>query len=222
MSFNVGNGLAEPPRLARSVQESLADLVGLVEVTVEQAKALSDGAGERFPYYHHHGDGIPGKALLSRYPIIQANPLELHPGRPDLFAEVEIGGSSLRVLVAHPEPPRLHRTGYHFTRATRTQFDRLLEIATAGGPTVVLGDFNMLDSHEHHARLVAAGFSDAFRDVGGGSGFTYPRRHRRLPLVPVFRLDYVWHSRHLRATRAWVGADAGSDHLPVHAELVWT
>jgi vancomycin resistance protein VanJ len=40
-------------------------------------------------------------------------------------------------------------------------------------------------------------------------------------LVPLVRIDYVWYTDDFRATRAWVGPDAGSDHLPVLAELVW-
>jgi endonuclease/exonuclease/phosphatase family metal-dependent hydrolase len=222
MTFNVGNGLAAPARLARALRESGADVVGLVEVTQSQADALRGDVAERYQYSIHHGDGIPGKALLSRFPIRRSTPLELHPDRPDLLAEIELAGHRLRALVAHPPPPRLHRTGYHFTSATRAQFAEILKIAATGEPTIVLGDFNMLDDHEHHAQLVAAGFADAFRNAGGGPGFTYPRRHGRFPLVPFFRLDYVWHSAHLRAIRAWVGDDAGSDHLPVHAELVWT
>jgi endonuclease/exonuclease/phosphatase family metal-dependent hydrolase len=40
-------------------------------------------------------------------------------------------------------------------------------------------------------------------------------------MPPVVRIDYVWHTRHFIATRAWVGGRTGSDHLPVIAELAW-
>jgi hypothetical protein len=33
-------------------------------------------------------------------------------------------------------------------------------------------------------------------------------------------VDYVWHTAHFRATDSWIGPSAGSDHLPVLAELV--
>jgi len=221
MTFNVGNGLASPARLAEGLQSSGADVVGLVEATANQAVGIRAVLADRFPYQVHAGDGIPGKALISRYPILESKSLELHPGRPDLLAVVDVGGQQLRVVVAHPPPPRLHRTGYHFTDDTAAQFAELLRIAVTEAPTVLLGDFNMLDWHVHHGRLVAAGLVDAFGAVGQGAGFTYPRRHGRLPLVPVLRIDYVWHSSHLRSLRARVGADAGSDHLPVIVDLVW-
>jgi vancomycin resistance protein VanJ len=35
----------------------------------------------------------------------------------------------------------------------------------------------------------------------------------------VARVDYIWHTPDLVALEAWVGADAGSDHLPVLARL---
>jgi endonuclease/exonuclease/phosphatase (EEP) superfamily protein YafD len=35
------------------------------------------------------------------------------------------------------------------------------------------------------------------------------------------RIDYIWYTGDFRAARAWVGPDAGSDHLPVLAKLVW-
>ncbi|HLH73047.1 MAG TPA: endonuclease/exonuclease/phosphatase family protein, partial [Chloroflexota bacterium] len=147
--------------------------------------------------------------------------LDLHPGRPDFLATVEVAERELRVVIAHPPPPRWHRTGYHFTSDTIAQFGELLRIAVTDEPTLLLGDFNMLDWHAYHARLVAAGFVDSFREAGQGAGFTYPRRYGRLPLVPVLRIDYVWHSPHLRAVSARVGADAGSDHLPVIVDLAW-
>ncbi|HUX85359.1 MAG TPA: endonuclease/exonuclease/phosphatase family protein [Chloroflexota bacterium] len=221
MTFNVGNGLARPARLAEGLRTAGADVVGLVEATASQAEEIRTALSDLFPYQVHVGDGIPGKALISRYPILESKSLEFHPRRPDLLATVDVEGQQLRVVVAHPPPPRLHRTGYHFTVDTALQFAELMRIAVTDAPTVLLGDFNMVDSHAHHHRLVAAGFIDAFRAVGQGAGFTYPRRHGRVRLVPVLRIDYVWHSSHLRSLWARVGVDAGSDHLPVIVDLAW-
>ena len=41
----------------------------------------------------------------------------------------------------------------------------------------------------------------------------------RVPLTPVARVDYIWCTPEIRVEAAWVGADAGSDHLPVFARL---
>ena len=62
------------------------------------------------------------------------------------------------------------------------------------------------------------GFSDSFDEAGWGLGHTM-----RAPLVrvPALRLDYVWHTPELRPIEARVGAEAGSDHLPVVTHLAW-
>jgi endonuclease/exonuclease/phosphatase (EEP) superfamily protein YafD len=60
---------------------------------------------------------------------------------------------------------------------------------------------------------------DAYRDVGWGMGFTFTR-FRELGL-PMWRIDYVFHSPNLVATRAIVGDYGGSDHRPVIADLAF-
>ena len=42
---------------------------------------------------------------------------------------------------------------------------------------------------------------------------------RWVPLLPMVRIDYVWHTQHLRSLESWVGQDAGSDHMPVMAVM---
>ena len=81
---------------------------------------------------------------------------------------------------------------------------------------------------------VQGGLFDAFQAAGRGRGGTLPRRlghstrvnlrpgwpARGLPgLLPLARVDYIWHTADLAPLDCWVGEDAGSDHLPVLAEL---
>ena len=54
-------------------------------------------------------------------------------------------------------------------------------------------------------------------------GLTFPARVARWDRFPAMvRIDYIWHTPDLRATRSWIGPAAGSDHLPLFAELIWT
>jgi endonuclease/exonuclease/phosphatase (EEP) superfamily protein YafD len=79
-------------------------------------------------------------------------------------------------------------------------------------------------------RLAEAGLVDAFKSAGGRGGRTFPLRpgkmrsvnHRMswVPLPAFTRVDYIWHTRELRAIDAWVNHGAGSDHRPVFARLV--
>jgi vancomycin resistance protein VanJ len=221
MTYNVGNGLAPPLLLVQALRESAADIIGLEEVTAAQAEAMRQNLSDIYPHQILNGMGIPGKGILSRYAIVDSTQLELHPARPDLRGFVEMEGRELQIIVAHPPPPRIHRTGIHPTKEARQQFELLLQAAVGGEPTILLGDFNMGDRQAQYATLKAAALSDAFREAGVGSGVTFPRRRGRVRLVPMMRIDYIWYTQHVRATRAWVGKDAGSDHLPVLAQMKW-
>ena len=94
---------------------------------------------------------------------------------------------------------------------------------------MLLTDFNRLSWHAAYRQLSSAGLIDAYAVSGPGMGLTLPTRLAhpasrntplgRMPLPPLLRVDYVWHTRHFRATSSWVGHNAGSDHLPVLARL---
>jgi vancomycin resistance protein VanJ len=221
LTYNLGNGLAEPARLATMLRQSDADIVALQEVTAATAAALAAELADRYPHQAVSGAGIPGKAVLSRYPIVTAAPLELAPGRPDLRAEIDLDGRPLTVIVAHPAPPRLHAGSIAITDATRHQREQVTALATGSGPALLLGDLNLTDRHATYQRLTVAGLTDAFASAGAGPGFTFPARLGLVPALPVMRIDYIWHTGHFTTQAAWVGPDAGSDHLPVLARLTW-
>lgn len=220
MTYNVGNGLARPARLTQALKHMRADIIGLQELTPLQAEAIRRDLAQLYPYQVLHGLGIPGKGLLSRFPIQHSSLVELHPKRPDLVAGLSVAGRNLRLIVAHPPPPRLHRTGIVPTDHTCRQVRHLVNLAADGEPALLMGDFNMRDSHAMYHTLTGAGLSDAFRTLGK-RGYTFPLRRGPIPLRPVLRLDYIWHTPHLRALDAFIGPDGGSDHLPVLAQMTW-
>jgi endonuclease/exonuclease/phosphatase family metal-dependent hydrolase len=223
MTLNLGDGLVAPADLVSYLRESDADLVALQEVTPEIAETLETGLGDIFPYREVRGLGIPGKALLSRYPITRAEWLELNPGRPDLLATVDLAGRPVEVLVAHPPPPEINGVIVQPREGSVEQFDRLIEIAAgAEDPFLLLGDLNVTPLHQRYRELESIGLMDVFGAVGSGAGFTYPLRIASLPEIsfrPVMRIDYIWASGEWQALSASVGEDIGSDHLPVIAHI---
>jgi endonuclease/exonuclease/phosphatase family metal-dependent hydrolase len=229
MTYNVCNGLARPDRLARSLRRTDADLVALQELALPQARAIAEDLADLYPYQFLCPTGFTGKGLLSRYPILSQEELPLYPRRPDLAAVVDVDGLPLTVLVAHPPPPRLRIPRPTFDPAALAQVAALVELASERRPTLLLGDFNLTPRTSEYRLFVAAGLVDAFAAGGSGSGWTLPRRvgrHERfnhrlhwLPLRPVVRVDYIWCTRGFHVDEAWVGDDAGSDHLPVVAQI---
>lgn len=221
MTFNVGNVRTEPEKLTGWLLNCGAEIVGLQELTVQQAEAIEKTLSDLFPYRQLHGAGIPGKGLLSRYPILETEQLHIYPHRPDLFGLIEIHGKPLRVIVAHPIPPRLHRRGFSYTEATHHHVHTLTELATSGEPTVLMGDFNMLNWDRRHSHLKRAGLKDVFMEVGKGRGHTLPARVGWLQTFPFMRVDYIWVSPQIKPLSAWLGEYVRSDHLPVLAQLAW-
>jgi endonuclease/exonuclease/phosphatase (EEP) superfamily protein YafD len=85
------------------------------------------------------------------------------------------------------------------------------------GPVLVVGDFNMPKESTIY-RHDWSEYVDAFSQSGLGLGWTEWPAIRGVPYG--IRIDHIlmgagWHS-----SRAWVGPDVGSDHLPLLATLL--
>jgi len=230
MTYNIGAGLAEPRRLVEVLRQSDADVIGVQELAAEQGEAIAAQLGDAYPYQVLHPTGIPGKGLLSRFPLQQTELLELHPGRPDLRTLVATPDGDLTIIVAHPPPPRIGRHRVRHAALADQQISGIAAVAKEGTPTVLLTDFNRVGWQAAYRQLRQSGLIDAFGTAGRGTGFTLPTRLSHLayrghplgevPLPPLLRVDYVWHTAHFRALDSWIGGNAGSDHLPVLARLV--
>ena len=233
MTYNVGNGRAKPERLVPVLRACEADVIALQEVNHAQAQAIEAGLTQEYAYISLHPGGFAGKALLSRYPIRAAELIDLGPERPDLRACIEVEGQMLTLLNAHPPPPRPTWTGIRFDLPTWRQIQELTRLSLEADPCLLLGDFNLADTRLEYTYLRSAGLRDAFGDAGKGRGHTLPKRmgpwkryltiNRMLswiPLPPMLRVDYIWYTQSLSVVDAWIGEDAGSDHLPVLAKVM--
>ncbi len=217
MTYNVH--LAPPDRLAAALRASGADVIALQELDARQAAAMERGLKDAYPHQALYGLGVPGAGLLSRHPIAGHELFYLqNPYIPHMRATLVVDGAPLAVIVAHPPAPVI--TGPHPFAAA--DIAALAKLAISGGPAVLLGDFNTTDQSDNYALLTDAGLTDAFRAAGWGLGLTWPRgRLFGVPVPPLVRIDYIWHTQHFDALEAWVGPDNGADHLPVFARLAW-
>lgn len=233
MTCNVGNGRARPERLTPVLRDSRADLIGIQELSAEQAGAISQDLTVEYPYQALLPGGFAGKALISRYPITNHEQLHLSKIRPDLKTTIDLDGCRITILVAHPPPPHPHWSGVRFDADTWRQINSLAHSAMDDPPSVLLGDFNLADWRREYKFLRSLGLKDAFREGGMKRGHTLPKRigpwkrflwlNRLLsgfPLYPLLRVDYIWYTPPIQCQQAWVGQDTGSDHLPVLARLM--
>lgn len=220
MTYNIGSGVAPPDRVAGALLASDADVILLQEVVPGVVAPLDAALSEAYPYRVFHGGLIHGKAVLSRYPIVEDSGL-LPLASANMYQRValDVVGARLTVINAHPQRPSFSGGQYRLAPGVEEDFHILAEAATGGGPTVMAGDFNAPDQSELPAILQNAGLADAHRQAGWGMGFTFTLTQLHLP--PLVRIDYVWMTPEIEAARAQVGPDGGSDHLPVVADLVW-
>jgi endonuclease/exonuclease/phosphatase (EEP) superfamily protein YafD len=222
MTYNLGSGLADPDQLVAALQESEADIVALIEFDGVYVEPVSRELSAKYPYQALYPQWIAGKALLSRYPIIEDSGLFwLETPQPHMTATLDVDGWPLRVVIAHaPRPSYGIQFGYVVEPGTLHDFQTLAGLATEGGPAILLGDFNAADQTGFYRVLVEAGLHDAFREAGWGLGATYPNRMPTFERFPALvRIDYIWHTEDFAAERAWIGPDAGSDHRSLLAEL---
>jgi vancomycin resistance protein VanJ len=228
MTYNLGNGRARPERLVRLLLKGEAQVVALQEVSAGQAQALEESLAVKFPYQALFPGGFAGKALLSQFPILRTELLLLGDERPDLLTEIELDGVKITVISAHPPPPRPGRHGVRFSASTWGEIQSLAKLARESDPCLLMGDFNLVPSRTEYMFIRSQGLKDAFAETGRGRGATLPRRigpWKRflwltrlltwLPLPPLLRVDYLWCSPGVLPLEAWVGEDAGSDHLPL-------
>lgn len=239
VSFNVQGSNAE---LERATEWLLADAPDVI-VLQETAQGYDPRLAPLYEVYAHE-DHIAGSVrVFSRFAILQRDvlvieaPGETEPGREALRLLLELDGRQLAIYSVHfslPLRPRARldpdadigpEALLRYDESRRNQqirrFLSLLDEET--GPYIVAGDFNMSDASLIYDEF-AARMQDGWRGAGNGAGRTWPVAEAiGLPrlIQPFLRIDYIWHSAALRATAAEVGADIGSDHLPLSMTLEW-
>lgn len=245
LTFNVWGGNKRMGEAMDWVNASGADVVLLQEVVPFYAQKLLPNLYERYPYHFSQEDllrwdGSPNANItLSRYPILDMQVVDLHtPETADpLRIVLDVNGQQVAVYNVHlawpareprwPIPRALYSLplqvalGYD-DRARNNQIAHLLDhLKHEPLPYIVAGDFNTSDQSPTYQAL-AAHMNDAFRAAGRGFGGSWPVSSARgLPgfLPPLIRIDYIWHSDHLRAVEAGQGPPLGSDHLALLATL---
>jgi endonuclease/exonuclease/phosphatase family metal-dependent hydrolase len=200
------------------------------------------------PYYHIESLKYPyasyvfGLAVFSKYPILSTQKLPIKSDYNGSFVvELDINGRKTTLINNHLESNKIaadERSDYYnltkepdtqkLEAFTHTMFQRLTPafklragqadliaevIKENKNPYVIVcGDFN--DTPISYARYKIKGdLKDSFVESGSGMGITY-NRHRFL-----FRIDYIFHSKNIKAYNCTVGNLKDSDHYPVWTYL---
>jgi endonuclease/exonuclease/phosphatase family metal-dependent hydrolase len=225
MTYNVhegysDGGVPDPEAVARVVEQSGADLVGLQEIArgldVLGGADLAAWLQWRLPAYHlvygaTSGDR-QGNLLLSRYPMAETGvihyPKRVAGERRGLtWARIPTQNGDLLFAVTHfsawadEEPDRLGQAG------------DLLAFWGRRPRTLVAGDLNCTPDTPAIQRLRDGGFTDLPAAIGLGAAPTFPAGR------PAEHIDYLWSSPDISPVTGAIPATTASDHRPVVVEV---
>ena len=221
VSFNVLTSNENHAGVLRWLQEIDADVVFLMEVNNAWVKDL-----EPLATSHPHHLVAPrednfGLALYSRLPLEDlalqnASDLPLE-GMADaeivtefVRARLKVAGHEFALLGVHPVPP-IGRDNAIARNGQLAAFSR--SIATAGVPTLIVGDLN------------ASPWSVAYRELTHGSGLRPSPRAWiptwRSPSPTMIPLDHALSTAPLLFRQRTIGPGLGSDHRAQILDLGW-
>jgi vancomycin resistance protein VanJ len=230
MTFNVLFSNRQHQELAAAIRAASPDIIGLQEALDHHEQRLGAILAADYPHQRFYADERYGDvALLSRYPIEQDNDFPFPPRNYVMQAIVNIDGRRLHVFVAHLMPTgsgtALEGMGPRVTEnfgLRAAEIERLRkQMSNLDAPAVLLCDCNLTPPAATYHSLNTF-LTDSFQEAGWGLGHSGIPAAPYLPNLYLSRIDYVWHSAGLTATRATIGSAGGSDHLPVTAELHFT
>jgi endonuclease/exonuclease/phosphatase family metal-dependent hydrolase len=191
------------------------------------------------PYFHQ----LPYYfAIFSKYPILSIKKIPIESEYNGAFvAELDINGRKVTLINSHLESNRIspdEQVGYYdLTKEPSTQkleafthlmyqrlnpaFKKRAEqaniisnvIRESKNPYIIVcGDFN--DTPISYARHTIKGdLVDAFVESGSGMGISFNTNRF------LFRIDYILHSKNMKAYNCTVGKLRTSDHYPVWTYL---
>lgn len=215
-----------------------ADIVAMQEISMAGRDTFPDMFADVYPYRAFYATYFTtqGMGLMSRYPILEETfwQSDFVPS-PLGFMRVVIDGPDgpLTIYNAHPSHPGMGGSFFDPRYRGLEIADLLDRARDEDGPVILIGDFNMPDLSSDYAAITAE-YTDAYRTVGWGMGWTFPDAaggfpgvlnvvplpRRMVPVFPFLRLDYVFYRGSIQATQAEVWRTSGqSDHHPLWVDV---
>lgn len=227
LTFNIQTASQNLDSLSQLILQADADIVAVQELSEAAAQHFEQELSESYPNQALHPSPNPhwGQGIMSRFPILEHEYWrneQIAVAQGHMWASLDFDGRNVTVFSTHPVPPISFEKGLALQPHSREIAILLDRAAQHNTPLLLVGDFNMTQLMDEY-RQVTAQYVDTYREAGGiGLGFTFPAG-QRIPLPPVVRLDYVFHSRHFKGIGAHPLLNSGnSDHLPFWTELALT
>ncbi len=199
-------------RIAEYLESTNADVIALQEVESPSFLTELRQRTPSYPYAYATTRMRHGVVLLTRWPLVHAETVELVPGGASIAkAVMEWRGQRVTVMGVHLHWP----IGAHDVAMRNAELERLLQLAhEVDGPLIVGGDFNLT---AWSPNFLAVRDDPQLRDCAEG---------HRLPVTwPTFfpplgiRIDQCLRSKEWEVTQVASGPYLGSDHYPTISDL---
>ncbi len=183
-----------------------------------------------------------GIATFTKHPIVDRGEIKFeNTSNACIYTDIKIGKDTVRVYNNHLQSLRLKERNFNFllNEEFRQGSNKLVElkdisfklrdafrkraiqvnkvadhISKCRYPVIVCGDFNDSPISYTYYKMSKT-LNDTFREVGIGIANTY------MGLIPSYRIDYILHSKHLKAIRYSSPRVNYSDHYPVIGYYKW-
>jgi len=210
-------------QVVAAVKANSPDIVGFQELSSDLWTVLEPEMTALYPYHYVSAEC----GLFSRYPLEACEDIVAQGStRPRTQkCVVNLDGRQITLFNAHPRSPyldtlavgRFSLPGALHTDLHDADVAALLErVRSLQGPVLIIGDLNFSPQHPPYRSLTAE-LQDSYRERGWGLGFTYSCRV--CSHVPLWRLDYLFHSEEISTVDVRLGDYQGSDHRAVIATL---
>ncbi|MBY7144163.1 endonuclease/exonuclease/phosphatase family protein [Virgibacillus sp. NKC19-3] len=229
------DGKYDLDRIATTIRESGADIIGLQEVDVHwgsrsQYEDTLAILAEKLDMYYFFApiydlepveNGDPrrqyGVGILSKYPIVEANNHEItrlssqepnptpKPAPGFLEAQIRVDGVNVWFYVTHLD-------SQSDPTVRQMQINDMHEIMAEHQYNILVGDMNARPDADELNPLFHW-FDDAWDVTKGTSGYTFPTD------APDRRIDYILSSPRMHVNNAQLHHSQASDHLPVTADV---
>lgn len=222
-----------------SVKEFMEDEVGYSYCYEHITTSAKEKNGE--------GNNLFGSAIFSKYPFLDSGFVEFENDQNNHFSWVDIvkNSDTLRIINAHIGSMRLQNADYKliggndnkkwshekqfaqdiFTRMTRAFYRREEQLAVlkafidqSAYRVIVCVDLN--DTPNSYAyNEMAQDLSDAFMISGWGLGSTYVGENIFNRILPINRIDYIFHSPNIDSGNFTTHEEKLSDHRAISCEI---
>ena len=213
VTFNHPGGQRHARAIGEWLERSGADVVALQELDSPQTVQALAAALPSLPHVHAHFGRWSDVTIFSRWPILQAQTVELVPGGAQAAkVRVDWQGQPVTVVGVHLHWP----IGADNARLRNAELQALAALARdTPGPLLIGGDFNITQwSPVFDAAFATAPLTDCAR--GQGLVNSWPSF---FPPAAI-RIDHCLASPHWQVLQVRAGPALGSDHRPMLNELV--